>query len=44
MKKIMKNRQDKNYEIIQESASQISEEKQYIKYDTRDYVVGYLVK
>jgi hypothetical protein len=44
MKKIMKNRLDKNYSIIQESANQISKEKQYIKYDTRDYVVGYLVE
>lgn len=44
MKKEIGKREEKSYEIMQKSASQISEKKQHIKYDTRDYVVDYLVK
>ena len=35
---------DKTEQMIEESSKQISEKKQDIKYDTRDYVIDYLVK
>lgn len=43
-KKKVKIRDKKTYELIQRSSDQISEKKQHIKYDTRDYVIDYLVQ
>ena len=37
-------RKQKIYELVQCSSDQISEKKQHIKYDTRDYVIDYLVQ
>ena len=44
MTKKPKDREQKDFDLVKKSASQISEKRQDIKYDTRDYVIDYLVK
>jgi len=44
MVKKAKDRVAKDFNLVKKSSSQISEKKQDIKYDTRDYVVEYLVQ
>ena len=44
MGKKLKTREPKGFDLVRKSASQISEKRQDIKYDTRDYVRDYLVK
>ena len=43
MIKKAKDRVEKDFNLVKKSSNQISEKKQDIKYDTRDYVVEYLV-
>lgn len=44
MVKKAKDRAAKDFNLVKKSSNQISEKKQDIKYDTRDYVVEYLVQ
>ena len=44
MDKKLKPREPKFFDLVRKSASQISEKRQDIKYDTRDYVIDYMVE